>query len=109
MRSFPAQQGPHPPVLPGGGDAAFAPPEVYEYLEAEGYLYAIRLPANEVLQREIEPFLTRPVGRPSNKPVVCYHDFLYRASTWDKPRRLFAAILERTHQLRPRAPGPITD
>ena len=52
------------------GDAAFARPGVYEYLEAERYLYAIRLPANEVLQREIEPLLTRPVGRPSNKPVV---------------------------------------
>jgi hypothetical protein len=46
------------------GDAAFARPELYEYLEVEGYRYAIRLPANEVLQREIEPFLTRPVGRP---------------------------------------------
>ena len=41
----------------------FAKPEVYEYLEPEGYLYAIRLPANEVLQREIEPLLGRPVGR----------------------------------------------
>ena len=27
-------------------DAAFANPEVYEFLEAEGYIYAIRLPAN---------------------------------------------------------------
>ena len=30
------------------GDAAFARPELYEYLEAEGYLYAIRLPASSV-------------------------------------------------------------
>ena len=29
------------------GDAAFARPELYEYLEAEGYLYAIRLPDGE--------------------------------------------------------------
>ena len=28
------------------GDAAFASPEIYEYLEAEGFLYAIRLPKN---------------------------------------------------------------
>ena len=28
-----------------------ASPEVYEFLEAEGFLYAIRLPANRVLQR----------------------------------------------------------
>jgi len=31
------------------GDAAFALPDVYEYLEAEGFQYAIRLPANQVL------------------------------------------------------------
>ena len=31
-------------------DAAFANPEVYEFLEAEGLKYAIRLPANSVLQ-----------------------------------------------------------
>jgi hypothetical protein len=30
-------------------DAAFATPEVYEYLEAEDYKYAIRLPANRLL------------------------------------------------------------
>ena len=28
------------------GDAAFASPEVYEFLEAEDFSYAIRLPAN---------------------------------------------------------------
>jgi hypothetical protein len=39
-------------------------------LEAEGFVYAIRLPANDVLQREIEPLPARPVGRPSNAPVV---------------------------------------
>src|SRR4029453_11745461 len=46
------------------GDAAFALPDVYEYLEAEGFQYAIRLPANQVLQAQIAPLLTRPVGRP---------------------------------------------
>ena len=74
------------------GDAAFARPELYEYLELESYLYAIRLPANEVLYREIEPFLTRPVGRPPNRPIVWYHDFQYRAGSWDKPRRVVAKI-----------------
>jgi hypothetical protein len=38
--------------------------DVYEYLEAEGFQYAIRLPANQVLQAQIAPLLTRPVGRP---------------------------------------------
>jgi hypothetical protein len=31
------------------GDAAFAKPEIYEYLEEKSLLYAIRLPANDVL------------------------------------------------------------
>ena len=34
-------------------DAAFPKPEIYELLEAEGLRYAIRLPANQVLQRRI--------------------------------------------------------
>jgi len=62
------------------GDAAFAKPEIYEYLEEKGFLYAIRLPANEVLQAEIEPLLTRPVGRPPRKPIVWFVDLKYRAS-----------------------------
>ena len=50
------------------GDAAFASPEIYEYLEAEGLLYVIRLKANAILQRNIAHLLTRPVGRP---PTMC--------------------------------------
>ncbi len=29
-------------------DAAFVKPEIYEFLETEGYAYAIRLPTNAV-------------------------------------------------------------
>jgi len=46
------------------GDAAFANPEIYEFLEAEGYGYAIRLPTNHVLQSKIGYLLKRPPGRP---------------------------------------------
>ena len=91
------------------GDAAFARPELYEYLETEGYLYAIRLPANEVLHREIEPLLTRPVGRPSKKPVVWYHDFLYQAGTWDKARRVVAKIEHHQGELFPRVGFIVTN
>ena len=56
-------------------DAALVRPELYEYLEAKHDLYAIRLPANQVLPGETEALPARPVGRPSNKPVVWYHDF----------------------------------
>ena len=33
-------------------DAAFAKPELYDYLESKHIGYAIRLPSNQVLQRE---------------------------------------------------------
>src|ERR1700686_2826372 len=52
-------------------DAGFANPDVYEYLEAEGIKYAIRLPANSILQGRIGYLLTRSVGRPPNV-VRCY-------------------------------------
>jgi Transposase DDE domain group 1 len=57
------------------GDAAFAKPELYELLEAEAIGYAIRLPANAVLQERIEHLLTRPVGRPPNKPLFFFASF----------------------------------
>ncbi len=73
-------------------DAAFASPEVYEFLEAEGFLYAIRLPANRVLQQSIAHLLRRPVGRPP-KEVRRYHaSFSYRAKSWDKARRVVAKV-----------------
>ena len=40
-------------------DAAFAISERYELFEAKGYRYAIRLPANEVLHREITHLIRR--------------------------------------------------
>src|SRR4249920_2609023 len=49
------------------GDAAFANPEMYEYLEAEGIGYTIRLPAYRVLQDRIGYLLKRPVGRPPHE------------------------------------------
>jgi hypothetical protein len=51
-------------------DAGFASPEVYEYQEAEGIKYVIRLPANRVLQERIVHLLKRPAGRPPNDVAV---------------------------------------
>src|SRR5216683_225527 len=56
-------------------DAAFAKPELYEALEEWDVKYAIRLPGNDNLQRNITELLTRPVGRPSHKPVVRFKSF----------------------------------
>jgi hypothetical protein len=44
-------------------DAAFALPALYEAMERRGVRYAIRLPANDVLERRIENLLTRSRGR----------------------------------------------
>ena len=74
------------------GDAAFADPNVYRYLEAEGYFYAIRLKGNDILDKKIEDLMTRPVGRPPKKPIVLYHSFQYRAASWDKSGRLIAKV-----------------
>ena len=74
------------------GDAAFASPEIYEYLEAEGFLYAIRLPTNQILQESIGHLLTRPVGRPPNHVRRYYASFSYQAKSWDKVRRVVAKV-----------------
>ena len=74
------------------GDAAFANPALYRWLEKEGYRYVIRLKANAVLEREIEHLLTRPVRRPSHKPKVFYHSFQYQAKSWHQPRRVVAKV-----------------
>ena len=42
--------------------AAFAKPEIYEALEERGVKYAIRIPANDSLERDIAELLTPPVG-----------------------------------------------
>src|SRR5215813_1246626 len=70
------------------GDAAFAKPELYEGLEAREVKYAIRLPANEILERNITELLRRPLGRPSYRPLVRYKSFLYQAASWRRWRRL---------------------
>jgi len=90
-------------------DAAFAKPEIYEYLEGKGLLYAIRLPANDLLYDEIKHLLTRPVGRPSRKPVVLFHDFKYRATSWQKRRRVVAKVEWHQGDLFPRVGFIVTN
>lgn len=85
------------------GDAAFANPAVYEYCEGERVTYFIRLPANAVLNRLIDPHLTRPVGRPPKSGVqIRLVDFRYQAQTWEKERRVVAKIEWHEGELFPR-------
>src|SRR5919206_156452 len=96
-------------VLYFRGDAAFAKPELYELLEAEGYGYAIRLPANRVLQERIAHLLTRPVGRPPKKPQVFHAGFSYRAESWSRPRRVVAKVEWHQGELYPRVGFIVTN
>ncbi len=74
------------------GDAAFASPDIYEFLEAEGFLYAIRLKKNQVLQESICHLLTRPVGRPPKGVLRYYASFRYQDGSWSKKRRVVAKV-----------------
>ena len=92
-------------------DAAFASPEMYEYLEGRGFLYAIRLPSNEVLEKGIQPRSGsgRPVGRPPEKPIIWYYDFTYQARSWDRPRRVVAKVEWHQGELFPRVGFIVTN
>jgi len=90
-------------------DAAFAKPEIYEALEERGVKYAIRIPSNDSLERDIAELLTRPVGRPSYKPVVWYKSFLYQAASWETARRVVAKVEHHFGELFPRVGFIVTN
>lgn len=90
-------------------DAAFAKPEIYEALEERGVNYAIRIPSNDSLERDVAELLRRPVGRPSHKPVVWYKSFLYQAASWKTARRVVAKVEHHPGELFPRAGFIVTN
>jgi Transposase DDE domain group 1 len=90
-------------------DAAFAMPSVYDYLEAERIKYAIRLPANRILQDRIAYLLKRPVGRPPNEVRRYYANFTYQAASWSKPRRVIAKVEWHPGELYPRVGFIVTN
>ena len=90
-------------------DAAFANPEVYEFLEVEDYKYTIRLPANRVLQDRIGYLLKRPVGRPPITVRRYYASFRYQAASWTMPRRVVAKVEWHPGELYPRVGFIVTN
>jgi hypothetical protein len=84
------------------GDAAFAKPELYQFLEARGVGYAIRLPSNGILESYIAHLLKRPQGEQPARPVVHYHEFAYQAGSWDRPGRVVAKVEWHQGELLPR-------
>jgi hypothetical protein len=97
------------PRLYSRADAGFANPDVYEYLEAERIRYAIRLPANKVLQDRIGYLLTRPVGRPPLYVRRYYATFRYQAANWRTSRRVVAKVEWHPSELYPRVGFIVTN
>ena len=91
------------------GDAAFASPDIYEFLEDAGFLYAIRLKANKVLQERIAHLLIRPVGRPPNHVRRYYANFSYKAGSWGTKRRVVAKVEWHPGELYPRVGFIVTN
>ena len=91
------------------GDAGYANPGIYEFLEAEGYKYTIPLPANAVLQESISRFLKRPVGRPRHEVRRYYGSFSYQAGSWAKSRRVVAKVEWHPGELYPRVGFIVTN
>jgi hypothetical protein len=78
------------------GDAAFGHREMYEFREAEGIGYTIRL------QRSIGYLLKRPVGRPRHEVRRYDASFRYLAQSWTTPRPVEA----KGRRARARSNGP---
>src|SRR5262249_29135787 len=84
-------------------------PGVYQFLKAERIKYAIRLPANQLLQSRIGYLLTRPVGRRPPHARRFHADFRYQAGAWTKPRRVIAKVEWHPGELYPRVGFIVTN
>jgi hypothetical protein len=84
-------------------------PEIYEFLEAEGAGYTIRLPANSVLQNRIGYLLKRPSGRPPHEVRRYLASFSYQAQSWKKPRRVVVKVEWSPGELYPRVGFIVTN
>ena len=82
-------------------DAGFPDEELLSRLEARGTPYVARLKNNKALDRLAEPFLRRPVGRPTSEPRMWLCEARYRAGSWSRDRRVVLVVQERPGELLP--------
>ena len=90
------------------GDAAFANPEIYEFLEAEGYGYAIRLPTNPSCKARSDtcsrvPSVDRRLRCAGTTPASPIR------RSWKKPRRVVAKVEWHPGELCPRVGFIVTN
>jgi len=83
-------------------NAAFACPGAYEYPEDEGIPYATRIKADGDPCRKTGRRMTRPAGRPPERPRVFFRDFSCRAGSWNRSRRAAAEVERHPGGLFPR-------
>ena len=77
------------------GDSGFATDELYSLFETNGTSYVIRLKENPVLRRLAEALDSELYDLTQEDAVsyaVVYGEFLYKASSWDYPRRVVCKI-----------------
>lgn len=80
-------------------DAGFTGNPTLEALDKAKIEYVGRIASNAVLERMAEPYLKRPVGRPTIEPREWYHEFYYQADSWLKARRIILVVCERPGEL----------
>jgi hypothetical protein len=71
--------------------------------------YAIRLPANSILQSKIGYLLKLPVGRPPHELRRYFASFCYQVRSWRKPRRAVAKVECHPGELYPRVGFIVTN
>ena len=77
------------------GDSGFATDELYSLFETNGTSYIIRLKENPVLRRLAEALDSELYDLTQEDAVsyaVVYGEFLYKASSWDYPRRVVCKV-----------------
>jgi hypothetical protein len=80
-------------------DAGFPEPEVLDELEHRRIGYVCRIKKNSVLDKLAEPFIRRPPGRRPNMPRLWFHELVYRAESWSRPRRVVLVVKEHEDDL----------
>ena len=61
--------------------------------------YVFRLKTNPVLDRQAEPFVKRPAGRPPLEGREWTYELWYQAQTWSVSRRVVLVVIERPFEL----------
>jgi len=80
-------------------DAGFPEEKLLSSAEDQNTRYVARLKNNAVLNRMAEPYINRPVGRPTKKLRTWFYEMKYRAESWSRSRRVVLVVQEKANEL----------